>query len=132
MYHPPARRPISRREMLSRCACGFGSIALLGMFGGLASCTSRRGAAGAGLLQPGGGIMLPGHIPKAKHIIFLYMDGGVSQVDSFDPKPRLALENGQDPASKFKVDATQFNNVGKILQSPWNFNRYGEIGRAHV
>ena len=107
--------------MLSRCACGFGSIALMGMFGSLASCTGRRKGLEAALTQAGGGIMLPGYIPKAKHIIFLYMDGGVSQVDSFDPKPRLALENGEDPASKFKVDATQFNNVGKILQSPWSF-----------
>jgi hypothetical protein len=70
----------------------------------------------------------PGLIPKAKNIIFLYMDGGVSQVDSFDPKPRLEKENGEDPTSKFKVDATQFGNVGKILKSPWTFKKYGESG----
>jgi hypothetical protein len=52
----------------------------------------------------------------------------VSQVDSFDPKPRLEKENGEDPASKFKVDATQFANVGKILKSPWQFKKYGESG----
>ena len=56
------------------------------------------------------------------------MDGGVSQVDSFDPKPRLEKENGEDPSSKFKVDATQFANVGKILKSPWSFKKYGESG----
>jgi hypothetical protein len=56
------------------------------------------------------------------------MDGGVSQVDSFDPKPRLAKENGEDPRKKFKVDATQFDNVGKILKSPWDFKQYGECG----
>ena len=56
------------------------------------------------------------------------MDGGVSQVDSFDPKPRLEKENGEDPGSKFKVDATQFGNVGKILKSPWSFKNYGESG----
>jgi hypothetical protein len=56
------------------------------------------------------------------------MDGGISQVDSFDPKPRLAKENGEDPAKKFKMDATQFGDVGKILKSPWQFNRYGESG----
>jgi hypothetical protein len=56
------------------------------------------------------------------------MDGGVSQVDSFDPKPRLERENGQDPYRKFKVDATQFNNIGKILKSPWSFRQYGESG----
>ena len=68
------------------------------------------------------------YLPKAKNIIFLYMDGGVSQVDSFDPKPRLTKENGEDPRKKFKVEATQFNNVGKILKSPWEFQQYGDCG----
>jgi hypothetical protein len=71
---------------------------------------------------------LPHYAPKANSVIFLYMDGGISQVDSFDPKPRLAQENGQDPYQKFKVDATQFNNIGKILKSPWSFKQYGESG----
>jgi hypothetical protein len=56
------------------------------------------------------------------------MDGGISQVDSFDPKPRLAKENGQNPYDKFKVDATQFNDIGKILKSPWEFKQHGESG----
>jgi hypothetical protein len=129
MAHPPPPRPVSRREMLSRCACGFGSVALLGMFGSLAACSGGQGRRTAGATpRPGGGIMLPGHLPRARHIIFLYMDGGVSQVDSFDPKPRLQAESGQDPAAKFKVDATQFNNVGRILPSPWAFRRYGASG----
>lgn len=69
-----------------------------------------------------------GLIPRARSIIFLYMDGGVSQVDSFDPKPRLTKENGENPHDKFLVDATQFNSIGKILKSPWDFRRYGESG----
>jgi len=56
------------------------------------------------------------------------MDGGVSQVDSFDPKPRLAKENGESPYKKFKVEPTQFNAIGKIMQSPWDFKQYGESG----
>lgn len=67
-------------------------------------------------------------IPKARNVIFLYMDGGPSQVDTFDPKPRLRAEHGQDPNSKFKVDATQFDDNGTILGSPWDFNQYGESG----
>lgn len=55
-------------------------------------------------------------------IIFLYMDGGVSQVDSFDPKPRLEKENGADPYKKFSVDFTQFNAIGKLMKSPWELN----------
>ena len=69
---------------------------------------------------------VPHFAPRAKHVIFLYMDGGVSQVDSFDPKPQLAKEHGQPP--KFAVDATVFNNNGNLLKSPWEFNRYGESG----
>lgn len=68
----------------------------------------------------------PHFAPKAQSVIFLYMDGGVSQVDSFDPKPQLAKENGQPP--RFQVDATVFNNNGNLLKSPWEFKRYGESG----
>ena len=68
----------------------------------------------------------PHFAPKAKNVIFLYMDGGVSQVDSFDPKPQLAKEHGQPP--KFQVDATVFNNNGNLLKSPWDFSHYGQSG----
>jgi hypothetical protein len=125
--HHHIRRPMSRREMLSICKCGFGSVALMGMFGSLLPSCAGRGKDEL-LKQLAGGTIAPGMVPRAKNIIFLYMDGGVSQVDSFDPKPRLAAENGEDPASKFKVDATQFANVGKILKSPWTFKKYGESG----
>ncbi|MEM9328573.1 MAG: DUF1501 domain-containing protein, partial [Bacteroidota bacterium] len=70
----------------------------------------------------------PHYVPRAKNVIFLYMDGGVSQVDSFDPKPRLAQENGENPYDKFEVEDTQFDNIGKILKSPWEFKQYGESG----
>jgi hypothetical protein len=116
--------------MLQICKCGFGSIALSSLFGSyLSSCSTsgndKHAAGGAiGAMQA-----IPPHfLPKAKHIIFLFMDGGVSQVDSFDPKPRLDKENGEDPFRKFKVDNTQFGEVGKILKSPWNFKQYGQSG----
>ena len=57
--------------------------------------------------------------PKVRSIIFLYMDGGVSQMDSFDPKPRLEREHGQP--FKMKIEATQFDNNGSTLKSPWKF-----------
>ena len=113
--------PMTRREMLGVCKMGFGSLAFMNLFG---SCTD--GLKSKSLLDQIN--QTPHFIPKAKNIIFLYMDGGVSQVDSFDPKPRLAKENGEDPSKKFKVDATQFNNVGKILKSPWQFKQYGQCG----
>lgn len=114
---------MTRREMLAMCRNGFGGVALLGLmgtvpFGRLPEPERIRP------LTP-----RPPHlVPKARSVIFLYMDGGVSQVDSFDPKPRLARENGQNPYDKFKVDATQFDNIGTILKSPWDFRRYGESG----
>ena len=116
---------VSRREMLSMCGSGFGAMAFTGLFGGLNAACSKIEQPGSVISQM---MQASHHVPKAKHVIFLYMDGGVSQVDSFDPKPRLAKENGEDPKKKFKVDKTQFDNVGKILKSPWDFKQYGECG----
>lgn len=117
---------MSRREMLDICKGGFGSLAFMSLFGVLPMACDQPEKS---ILDTSSNLNLgPHHLPKAKNIIFLYMDGGVSQVDSFDPKPRLTRENGQDPRKKFKVDATQFNNVGKILKSPWEFKHYGECG----
>lgn len=117
-------RPLSRREMLNLCKGGFGTLAFMSLFGSLPGCSTSTDPAS----QLKGLGQLPNFVPKARNVIFLYMDGGVSQVDSFDPKPRLEKENGEDPNKKFKVDDTQFNNVGKILKSPWKFKQYGECG----
>jgi hypothetical protein len=59
-------------------------------------------------------------------VIFLYMDGGPSQMDTFDPKPRLTRENGQPFA--MPMEPTQFDNNGATLGSPWQFKQYGESG----
>lgn len=115
---------MNRREILSIARNGFGGLALMSMLGPTVSCS--RASHEKEML---GNLGVVPHFPaKAKSIIFLYMDGGVSQVDSFDYKPRLEQENGQNPYEKFKVDATQFNNIGKILKSPWGFKQYGESG----
>ncbi|MEM9161196.1 MAG: DUF1501 domain-containing protein, partial [Verrucomicrobiota bacterium] len=106
---------ISRREFFKKSSMGFGTLALSGVM--------QQDLLGAqSPLYP----KTPHHAPKAKSVIFLYMDGGVSQVDSFDPKPQLDKENGQAP--KFKVDATVFNKNGNLLKSPWEFKRYGQSG----
>lgn len=68
----------------------------------------------------------PAKEPRARNVIFLYMDGGVSQVDSFDPKPRLDREHGKPIG--MKVPATQFADVGTVLRSPWKFERRGASG----
>ena len=107
---------MNRRDFLKNSSMGFGMMAASSLFqedllAGLSSPLTPK---------------VPHIAPKAKSVIFLYMDGGVSQVDSFDPKPQLAKENGQMP--KFKTDATVFNKMGGILQSPWDFKNYGESG----
>ncbi|REK10215.1 MAG: DUF1501 domain-containing protein [Planctomycetota bacterium] len=115
--------PLTRREMLARAATGFGATALSALAGdpayGLAPAgPSRR----TNPLAP----QSPHYRPRAKNVIFLFMDGGPSQVDTFDPKPRLAREHGQP--IQIKVQPTQFDNVGKVLQCPWKFKQYGASG----
>lgn len=97
------------------CANGFGALALAGMSPGDLSRTLT-----------GDGSPLPHHRARAKRVIFLYMDGAPSQVDTFDPKPRLEKENGQPIG--MAIPDTQFDNVGTVLQSPWKFRQYGESG----
>ena len=101
--------------MLARCSQGFGSVAALGMMA-FESATAS-------------GPPLPHVRAQVKSVVFLYMDGGVSQVDSFDPKPLLAKYHGRDPGEAIgKLDPTQFNNFGPITKSPWEFHRCGNNG----
>ena len=111
--------PVNRRELLQRFGSGFGLTALAALMHDPAYGSEPK----AGL--PNHGLH---HPAKAKSVIFLYMDGGPSQVDTFDPKPMLDKYNGKDPGEFFKVEATQFNNNGKVLASPWKFQQYGECG----
>ncbi len=107
--------------MLRDSACGFGSVALAALmaepgFGGWSPVANDS----RNSLQS-----RPTHYaPKVKRVIYLYMDGGPSQVDTFDPKPRLSKEHGQP--FKMKIEPTQFNNIGTTFQSPWKFKNYGE------
>jgi hypothetical protein len=115
-------RPLSRREMLVRCANGFGGLALAALLSDPAYGVEPAREKETDPLAP-----KPPHFKaKAKSVIFLFMDGGPSQMDTFDPKPRLAKEHGQP--IKVKVEPTQFNNVGTVLQSPWKFKQYGDCG----
>lgn len=103
-----AKRPQvpSRREMLQTTSAGFGMLAL----NGLMADAARAGNPPA----------------RAKNVIFCYLSGGLSHIDSFDPKPRLAKEAGQP--MPFKTERTMFNDDGNIMPSPWEFQRYGESG----
>ena len=107
---------LSRRAMLQRCAGGFGGVALAALL------NEQQGLAVSAASQ----IHRLHHQARAKNVIFLYMDGGPSQVDTFDPKPRLTAEHGQP--FKMKMEPTQFNQNGFTLGSPWKFQQYGESG----
>ncbi len=98
------RRFFTRRDILRNASLGFGSLA----FSSLAAQTKT-------------------HFPaKVKSIIFCYMSGGVSHIDSFDPKPRLIKEAGQP--MPVPIDRTMFNQNGNIMPSPWEFKNYGQSG----
>jgi hypothetical protein len=110
--HRPAT-PLARREMLRQCSLGFGSLALAGLF-----------SEGARAALP---VVGAPHFPaKTKHVIFAYMSGGVSHVDSFDPKPELAKRHGQP--MPVPVKPTMFNNNGNIMASPWEAKPRGQSG----
>jgi hypothetical protein len=123
---------LNRRDMLLRSGGGFGALALASLlrspaFGASigerpAESTADRHPAGTNPLAP----RSPHFRAKARSVIFLFMDGGPSQMDTFDPKPRLDREHGQP--IKVKTHPTQFNNVGNVLGCPWKFRNYGESG----
>ena len=117
------RPALSRRRMLATATTGFGLTAIQALladpaFAGLPVSAAR--------VRDPLAVLPPHRTPRAKNVIFLYMDGGPSQVDTFDPKPYLEKEHGQP--IKLKVPPTQFDNVGKVLKSPWEFKRYGQSG----
>ncbi|MEE3369468.1 MAG: DUF1501 domain-containing protein [Planctomycetota bacterium] len=112
--------PTTRREMLRTSANGFGALAL----GSLLAKDRRLTAEEQG--TPGGISRATHFPPKVKNVIYLYMDGGPSQVDSWDPKPRLVSEHGKPFG--MKIEPTQFNNIGTTFASPWKFQNHGESG----
>jgi hypothetical protein len=104
--------------MLVRSANGFGAVAL-------AALLAEDGGGGDANRSPFA--PRPPHYPaKAKSVIFLFMDGGPSQVDTFDPKPRLTKEHARPFG--MRREPTQFNNDGNTLGSPWPFKQYGNSG----
>lgn len=111
---------ISRRQLLQRCSAGFGSLALASLL-----ADESRAAAASG---PDASAHVPHFAQKAKRVIFLFMKGGPSHMDTFDYKPRLQKDdNKQLPFEKPRV---QFAPTGELLASPWKFKRYGESGIA--
>ncbi len=108
--HRNPRPSLSRRSMLRRCAAGFGGLALMDLLANSSNAST----------------LAPHFAPKAKRVIFLFMHGGPSSVDTFDYKPRLQQDHGKPlPFAKPRV---QFSQTGNLLGSPWKFSQYGNSG----
>lgn len=96
---------MTRRELLSTVGCGFGTVGLGRLLGAPATGTH--------------------HAPKAKQVIYLFLNGGPSQVDTFDPKPALTKMHGKpSPAGNLKTE----RRTGNLLASPFTFRPYGQSG----
>src|SRR5262249_43142566 len=109
---------LTRRQLLQTSATGFGWLALSALLGDHPVAAAPPGANAPASPAP--------HFKaRAKNVIFCFMDGGVSQVDSFDPKPKLAELDGKELG---KVDNPTVYGNRKWRRSPWEFKRYGKSG----
>src|SRR5436309_6042839 len=116
-------RKYSRREWLARSGAGFGLLALADL---LAAELPPSVAGEPDRATQPYAVRPPHHPARAKRVIFLYMPGGPSHVDLFDPKPRLAQDNGKPlPFEKPKLERTK---TGNLLASPWKFAQHGQSG----
>ncbi|HMC65484.1 MAG TPA: DUF1501 domain-containing protein, partial [Gemmataceae bacterium] len=118
-WMPRCSQLLTRREMLHQSSIGFGSLALAALLG------EEVGAHSARLDNPLA--LRPPHFPaKAKRVIFLFMHGGPSQVDTFDYKPLLERDDGKPlPFAKPRVVSSE---TGNLLKSPFKFKRHGQSG----
>jgi hypothetical protein len=111
--------PLSRRDLLKRCGCGFGYLALSSILAEVARAAALADKHPLALKNP--------HFqPRAKRVIFLFMHGGPSAVDTFDYKPLLTRDAGKPLPASFPKGVADPN--GKLLPSPFEFNKAGQSG----
>src|SRR5215471_13199114 len=119
MFTHKSENPLTRREALRRVGNGFGMMAFAGMI--------NQSLMRAGVSTPDGGI-LTGKLDypqRVKRVIFLFMNGGCSSIDSFDPKPALEKYDGQAlPGGTIKTE----RRTGELMKSPFKFKKYGQCG----
>jgi hypothetical protein len=118
MIHVGDSRTISRRQALATCSLGFGYLALTSLLSPIQEARAQNNSG----IQPS-----PLPFPRrAKRVIFLFMKGGPSHVDTFDYKPKLQQADGKElPFAKPRV---QFAPTGNLLASPWKFEKRGQSG----
>lgn len=104
--------------MLQRCGMGMGSL-------GLWSLLQQEGLAGQSTLAP----KYPHFAPKAKSVIWIFTNGGPSQVDTWDYKPTLAKRDGQTLEGFDRFTGFFANSVGGLMKSPFEFKQHGQCGK---
>ncbi|MEW5975688.1 MAG: DUF1501 domain-containing protein [Acidobacteriota bacterium] len=115
-------RPLSRRAMLRQAACGFGSLGLIGLFADQLRLFADQSVPVSPTAPKAA------HFPpRAKRVIFLFMHGGPSSIDTFDPKPRLIKDHDRPLPFKRPLTFAE-ERVGNLMRSPWEFKRHGECG----
>jgi hypothetical protein len=120
-------RHIARRDFLARAGGGIGGLALAYLLGGDGLLSADP--ASAALLPPNPLAARPPHFPvKAKRVISLFMFGGISHIDTFDPKIELERQDGVSVAGRPGFDTGGRSAPGKLMKSPWKFKNYGQCG----
>ena len=110
---------LSRRDVLRRATLGFGSLALADLL----SRVSPAAGAASSLVRPAT------HFPaRAKRVIYLFLDGGLSQIDSYDYKPLLQRDDGKPLPASIAKPKFSFAPTGQILRSPFDWKRWGRSG----
>jgi hypothetical protein len=118
--HHNSRPPLTRREALRRVGNGFGMMAFAGMLG---NSLAKAG----GIISPDGSIGAAklDYPQRVKRVIFLFMNGGLSTIDSFDPKPALEKYDGKPlPGGDIATE----RKTGELMKSPFAFKKYGHCG----
>jgi len=113
-------QPISRRHLLKTASCGFGYLAMAG----LATEAARAASPAAGVYQNPLAPKAPHFAPKAKRVIFLFMQGGPTHVDTFDYKPARQANGGKSASYEYQGR----KRTEKLLASPYKFPRAGKSG----
>src|SRR5438132_7922028 len=126
LFAPPHPLYRTRRDFLRRTGNGFGLLALAGLLDqqGLLTETARAEGKIANPLAP-----KTAHFPaKAKAVIWLFMNGGPSHVDTWDYKPELEKRNNQELKGFDKNTGFFTDQVGPLMKSPFKFQRHGQCG----
>jgi hypothetical protein len=120
MLNHKSRNPVTRREALRRVGNGFGMMAFAST---LSESMARAGITGGE--TNGMGVAKLDHPQKVKRVIFLFMNGGLSTIDAFDPKPALDKYDGKPmPGGSISTE----RRTGELMKSPYTFKKYGQCG----